>query len=166
MADNKKAKVKAQALVKKYDFREPPINVFSIARKEGLRIIYFQPNKKTEDVLAAFDKDSKAIYLNADLSPKRQAFIVAHELGHFILDHDPKHYGVLKDGSDFWNNLANKEKNSDIELEANAFAVELLVPEYLVKKAQREYHISNDDLGTIKRLFGIPGSVLDARLRV
>ena len=64
------------------------------------------------------------------IHPNRQRFSIAHELGHYILDHNP----VYSD--------AEPEEistpTSINEREANAFAAELLMPEEWVREDWKE----------------------------
>ncbi len=79
-----------------------PVDVFAIARATGLTVI-----------VGAFDhagllRDGTVIEVPSRDPPHRQRFTVAHELGHAVLRHE-----VPEDR---------------IEVEANAFAAELLLP--------------------------------------
>lgn len=70
-------------------------------------------------------KNDAAIRIKAGLWPGRKRFTLAHEIGHFVL-HKSKPQGRFDTGHQFaiWNE-ANEEA------EANVFASELLMPDYL-----------------------------------
>lgn len=71
-------------------------------------------------------KDEKNIYVNKLEHPVRQRFTIAHEIGHYYLNH--KNTGVLM--RDEKSSLGTRKE----EIEANAFAAELLMPEQLFSK--------------------------------
>jgi hypothetical protein len=86
-----------------------PVDVFRIARATGLTVI-----------VGAFDhagllRDGAVIEVPSRDPPARQRFTVAHELGHAVLRHE-----VPEDR---------------IEIEANAFAAELLLPRAALSRA-------------------------------
>jgi hypothetical protein len=70
-------------------------------------------------------QDRAAIRVKAGLLPGRKRFTVAHEIGHYVL-HKGSSHGRFDTGHQFaiWNE-ANEEA------EANVFAAELLMPDYL-----------------------------------
>jgi DNA helicase-2/ATP-dependent DNA helicase PcrA len=110
----------------------------------------------------------RQILYRADLSDHRAAFVVAHELGHFVLKHTT--YRVLDttqhlDDSVSTDALGTEAELADqrgyservnCELDANAFANELLAPCGLV----RQLLLQNPGLGVaeIATTFGVPQS--------
>jgi Zn-dependent peptidase ImmA (M78 family) len=103
----------------------PPIDVRHVADSVGLKIEFgfFED----EEVDGAFDRDSGKIFINSKISPERQLFTIAHELGHFILHKDTSQERFYRrDRFKF-----NDEKLP--EQEANWFAASLLMPIPLIK---------------------------------
>jgi Zn-dependent peptidase ImmA (M78 family) len=152
------AREKARALVARYDFKKPPINVFEIAENEGIKVVFFNPDGQTSDVSGLLEKDKKKIYLNATESPQRQAFTLAHELAHYYLDHKPDEYGVLK------RNVAYADKPPK-EKEADMFAAELLMPTSIVIETKKKYHLSDDDYDILAAMFAVSESAMKFRLK-
>jgi Zn-dependent peptidase ImmA (M78 family) len=81
---------------------------------------------------ALFRKDKVvAIAINARQSPKRKRFTIAHELAHYLLGHkDEDHIDweftvIRRDGK-------SSEATDVQEIEANAFAANLLMPKMFV----------------------------------
>ena len=127
-----------EKLIKKYNTNNP----FELA--DYLEIAIIRSN--LVDRLGFFSKykRSKFIHLNNQLSSKLQTFVCAHELGHAIL-----HRGIntpyLKAHT-----LFSVDK---IEKEANTFAVELLLPDDML----REY--SDINFCRIAQSAGIPSGL-------
>lgn len=150
---------KTEKVREAYGIEEPPVNVFDIAKNEGIEIIYFEPDKKTKDISGFLIKDKKRVYLNANESAPRQNFTLAHELAHHFLNHEPNEYGVYKRDS-----LYSKIK-PEKEQEADSFAAELLMPKKLVRSAQKEYRLSDRDSALLAKLFGVSPSAMKYRLQ-
>lgn len=68
------------------------------------------------------------IMFNPNKMMERQHFTLAHELGHYFLNH-------IKTGQNLFDNEDSlNEKTKDIEIEANYFAVNFLLPKKLIEK--------------------------------
>lgn len=80
------------------------------------------------------------IYINTNLSPQEQLFILCHELGHILL-----HKGI---STPFFKKINGNSYIPKIEAEANRFAVCLLLKSY----EQEEYHLIVNTMYN----FGIP----------
>lgn len=70
-----------------------------------------------------FLKNHKCVFLNEDLEENEMRLVMAHELGHSIMHRKENCYFIR-----------NKTLllNSKIEIEANTFAAELLIPDELI----------------------------------
>lgn len=70
-----------------------------------------------------FLKNHKCIFLNEDLAEKEMMLVMAHELGHAIMHRKENCYFIR-----------NKTLllTSKIEIEANTFAAELLIPDEII----------------------------------
>jgi Zn-dependent peptidase ImmA (M78 family) len=113
----------ARKLLKDHGIVAPPIPVAEVAQKEGFSAKYIQgePNSFS----GILHRDLKAIGINADHPKVRQRFSIAHELGHFYLQHPQEEESVgIGDDSEEW---------KICESEANEFAGELLVPRDMLK---------------------------------
>ncbi len=69
------------------------------------------------------DDDGVLIAVNSTHGPHRQRFTLGHELGHWLLGHQD-----AVDNELYRNELASRGE-STVEIEANAFAAALLMPE-------------------------------------
>lgn len=100
-----------------------PVPVFDIANHYGFKVAFLdQPADKFSGIL---HRAKKAIGINKHHHPVRQRFSLAHELGHYFLDHPTADDELPGDEG-----LAERDI---YESEANEFAAELLVPRSLLK---------------------------------
>lgn len=153
MRSRREIEEKVALLLAKHDIREAPVPVDRIARQEGLRI-----------VTAAFDGDVSGallrqsgvagIAVNANQSLTRKRFTIAHELAHFLLEHRPD-----EDHLDWeFTVLRRDEKSSEgtdtREIEANAFAANLLMPKEFLRRDLARYLNRNGavELNEVERL--------------
>lgn len=117
-----------------------PIPLEDIAAAVGIDKISYTELDGFEGVLLANQEKTKgAILINSNSKHHRQRFSLGHELGHFML---PRHGHEMHCGLE---ELATKEnkhlsKKQKIELEANQFSAEILMP----KKHFRNYSGFND----------------------
>ena len=158
MSDYQKAKEKALELLDLYNIKEPIVPVFDIAKTEGLKIVGFENSDKLRDFSGFFNSKEKTIYINIADSPNRQIFTVAHELGHYKLQHDLKGLEILPR---YVNPIA-KDPN---EQEANFFAANLLVPENMLRKMMKKYKLNSFDTDLLAKLFGVSKEVMVYRVK-
>ncbi|OJW71572.1 MULTISPECIES: ImmA/IrrE family metallo-endopeptidase [unclassified Spirosoma] len=113
-----------------------PVDVNLIAAKKGVNI---SPYDFGEDVTGVLilegDKATIGVNKNNNNNDQRRRFTIAHELGHFILQHQRS--GVFVDTPTQYFTILYRDSKSSTgehlqEREANAFAAALLMPEKLV----------------------------------
>ena len=109
------------------DQLKPEVNVTGIAQNMGISIIYHDLNDKESGMLVVNDEDKAVIVVNENHSAVRQRFTIAHELGHYLL-----HYA--KGQQIFHRSIKSSEGTEPQEIDANAFAAALLMPENEVRK--------------------------------
>jgi Zn-dependent peptidase ImmA (M78 family) len=106
---------------------EPPISPYEVARMHGLLVT--EQAAKGCDGCVLIEGDSAAVLVNAAIeSEERRRFTVAHELGHVAL-----HGDLLQFRREALDEI-ERETDSGIEAEANAFASELLMPAEFVDR--------------------------------
>ena len=130
-----------------------PIDVRGIAKTLGISIVERPQLSKagygTISGLLLRREGSTICIINRDHSPTRRRYSIAHEIGHFIL-HPPEEAYI--------DVAARSDKSSDgtdsREIEANAFAAVLLMPEQpLRQRVPRPMDISfEDDAEAISQL--------------
>lgn len=119
-----------QQLLSECDITEPPVEVSQIARHLGLRIA----GAPDRDGLSGFlMRDSASgrcvIGVNRSHPRTRQRFTIAHEIGHFVLNHADGNLHVDADRNvRLARSTLSSEGSDRHEIEANTFAAELLMP--------------------------------------
>jgi len=142
------------------DLGDTPVDVIKLALEQGLKISYFNPaqSKSTtlESVSGLLDKKNNTIFVNSTDGLERQRFTIAHELGHFIYNHDEDKFGLnYRDGA--------RVRNS-AERQADDFAAEILMPSPIVRKKIKEYSDVSPTLTEIASLFGVSNKAMKVRL--
>lgn len=106
-----------------------PVPVVNIARQRGVEVFDVFFDKESMDGLCQYNSETQRyeIEVDASASHKRRRFTIAHELGHIELGHvaqsDVKYRDTDLDQGNAYIGYADRT-----EIEANAFAAELLMP--------------------------------------
>lgn len=158
-ADFKKSKKAAENILKKYNIDEPIINVFEIAKNEGVRLEFIEMPDELKEVAGFFDPQEKVIVVNDNDPPNRQMFTIAHELGHYTLGHDTNKVLMR------WQKPSGEYPPE--EQEANCFAANLLVPEKMLKERARKYKLPLKESNAIlfAKLFGVSKEMMRYRIK-
>lgn len=113
----------------------PPVDVFTIAREEGILLV---PGAFTESFCGRIEyhaKERAFLLFHPDIRqarfPSRVRFSVGHELGHYFLDH---HRERLIAGARH-SSKSGFISEDPMEREADEFAAALLVPETELRRA-------------------------------
>ena len=129
MIRSRLAREKAHNILNMFKITKPPINVEQIANMLGFKVVPFKFPDSVSGVIRTINQ-VKAIGVNNKHSKVRQKFTIAHELGHYLSGHE---------------NFSHEEKtfvDKDKkymdphwrqEEEADEFAAELLMPEFMLK---------------------------------
>jgi Zn-dependent peptidase ImmA (M78 family) len=120
------AEKRAIELLEQLQVTEPPVPVEDLARRLGTRLTYESFDGDVSGMLYR-DNDHSVIGVNSTHPPTRQRFTVAHEIGHFVM-HKGKPIFVDRFARVNWRNGQSDRE----EVDANAFAAELLMPRRLV----------------------------------
>jgi Zn-dependent peptidase ImmA (M78 family) len=123
---------KARKLLEANDLTRAPVPVEGLAKSLRIDVRY---SAGAEDVSGALirDDDSVVIAVNSAQHENRQRFTIAHELGHFLLHRGTKvHFD--EDFRINYRNAASSDATKRDEIEANAFAAALLMPEPFLRR--------------------------------
>lgn len=127
-ADGVKGKQRAQILIQELDIRKPDdIDVEAIATRCGCFSTY-RDITGSEGFLLRAGQVGLIVVGNDALQTKRWRFVIAHELGHYLL-----HNFIDQFDSSTSPELHASYRASAQEEEANAFAAELLMPSVLFR---------------------------------
>lgn len=124
-------------LLKDYGINEAPVDVTALAEKMGIKVL----PTEADDSLSGFlfrgeGAQQPVIGVNSAHHERRQRFTIAHELGHYVLHGSEKiHYDDKSRGFQVHLRSPISGEGSDrLEIEANAFAAELLMPASFLEK--------------------------------
>lgn len=157
----------AQRLIRDANICLPPVPVEKLAKSKGASI-RFSPLDEELSGMIYVKEGIPIIGINALHHPNRQRFTISHELGHLVLHtaaitrevHVDKQFPMLM------RNSASSGGIDPMEIEANAFAAELLMPEQLLlKELDQVFDIDDDQLlAGIAQKFRVSLSTLRYRI--
>lgn len=132
--DPRRARAEAEKVLSTNFINSTPIVVHELAESHGLAV--FEAIFEEKNISGYIDLDNKRIVVNKEDSEVHQNFSIAHELGHWIMHRD----AVEKDENDIRIVYRKPigEETTPLELEADAFAAYLLVPEEMLNKYQNK----------------------------
>lgn len=135
MPNTNRAQKLAKQVLHKYGVEQPPVDVFALAESEGIRVVFQDLEDRISGMLVQSEQET-VIGVNARHHENRQRFTLAHELAHHQLH--PNSPTVYVDGMMVHFRGEDTQGPAPIEIEANAFAAALLMPENFLR----------EDLGT------------------
>ena len=120
----------AQHIAKKYGLK-PGFNIEQFA-SEFVNVQKDAIPYDVDGLFFGFNTEGKkpTIMINSEISPRRQLFTLAHEIGHFFI---PWHIGLIICHIDV-NDPFLDYIYGETETEANRFAAELLMPSELISE--------------------------------
>jgi len=130
MTASKSIREKAHAILQMMGVKEPPVDVNKVSERLGFRVIPFDFPDDTSAVLL-IEGTVRSIGVNRRHAPVRQRFSAAHELGHYLSGHEDfsGEYHLKVEDRTLYEDPEYRQ-----ELEANEFAAELLMPNFMLKK--------------------------------
>ena len=145
-ADKDGARDAARALLDDRGIKAPPIPVERIARALGIRVEY-APLDGDLSGLAHIRDGVPIVGINALHAPSRQRFTLAHEVAHVQLHRRRLEHAVHVDRGPLRRDARAAEGLDPIEIEANTFAAELLMPPHVIASvlAGRAVDLEDDD---------------------
>jgi len=120
-----KAAQRAKELINQHNLTIP-INVTALVKELGIELVV----KPLESMSGfAYQKDGhRVIGINKNDGPKRRRFTTAHELGHMLIHTDIDVSFDKKNELVYFRDSKSSSGSQPREIEANAFAAELLMP--------------------------------------
>ena len=112
-------------LLKRYDIDRPPVDIFGVIRRHGIAFFELPLQNDVSGVLDLRVPKSPKIIVNELHHMNRKRFSAAHELGHYVLH---SKVGLHMDKRSFFRNSHSGEGIDRVEIEANQFAAEVLMP--------------------------------------
>lgn len=139
-----RARSSADRLRQRLRLREAPIDVDRVVRALGLRVVYESLGEDVSGLLIWCPKPA-VICVNRDLPAPKQRLVIAHEMGHVYLGHEfatDEYVHIDRRFDRYRDCIAPGLTEQD--LEANAFAGELVIPTKLLRQAVAD--IGNTEL--------------------
>ena len=155
-------------LLKEHGVTSAPIPVERIAKALGVQIKYSPLDDELSGM--AYVKDGTPIIgINTLHHPNRQRFALAHELGHLILHKNEvtKEIHVDKGFHMLMRDPSSSADGDKMEIEANRFATEILMPESFLAKSLKGQSFDIDDdavVGALTKEYRVSISAMCFRL--
>ena len=159
---------RVQSLLDEHEVTAPPVPVERIAKSLDAQL-RFSPLDDELSGMIYVNEGTPIIGVNALHHPNRQRFTIAHECGHLVL-HKPqitKEVHVDKAFPMLMRDSVSAAGVDEMEIEANLFAAELLMPKAMLAKALDNEPFDIDDESTVSALarsFKVSPSAMRFRL--
>ena len=174
-ANRSKARKAAQDLLEASGVLEPPVSLERIAKICDIEIMYSLYQGDTSGLLIYDPDGTKTIGVNTFHSATRQRFTIAHELGHATLHLKSRPVSrpdvvIDKPGEVLFRDELSSQARDPMEIEANAFAADLLMPasmvkQYFVAQVRRRPEATVEDLvETLAKRFEVSAQAMSFRL--
>src|SRR5436190_8287024 len=162
-----KPDVGATALLDPFHITDPPVPVETIARNLGVFVVRDRLRSDISGMLYR-EGDRTIIGLNDYQPPLRQRFTIAHELAHLTL-HPGRAVHVDRNVRVNFRDAESGKASRWEEIEANAFAAELLMPRSMVQRAVRnavDRKINREDqlIAELSKIFDVSRQAMELRL--
>lgn len=158
-----RAKARAREILQQYGYR-PPIDVYQVAKDLELEVVEEAMEDYVSGMLVRRGKRG-IIAVNSKHHPNRRRFSVAHEIAHFVLDHEGNKF--VDAAPVFFRDDVSGKGISSQEIEANNFAAELLMPfDVITERLRRRPIDAFDDLAiqNLANYFEVSVQALTIRL--
>lgn len=139
-----------RGLLARANITAPPVPVQQVAEAAGVTIAFTELDDEVSGLLVRRG-NAVVIGVAQDQSHVRQRFTIAHELGHLIL-HEGEEVHVDKVFRVNLRSPASSRAEDIEEIESNAFAAGLLMPEEFIRKDIARLTIDIVDSGQIEAL--------------
>lgn len=149
MANIEKAQRLASRVLNEHGVQQPPVDVLALAEGRGIRVVFEELEDKISGMLVQTAHET-VIGVNARHHENRQRFTMAHELAHACLH--STNPTVYVDGMMVHFRGEEERGPAPIEIEANAFAAALLMPEPFLRDELQNRTIDMFDEAAVRRL--------------
>lgn len=158
----------AKKVLDEFNVKRAPVPIERIIKAKGI-VLEYAPLEEELSGMAYIQDDISIIGLNALHHPNRQRFSAAHELAHHILHNEEirKSVHVDKGLRILRRDTVSSEGTDPMEIEANAFAAELLMPRNFLMEAINLEGMDIEDDASVEKLarkFRVSASAMRYRL--
>jgi len=130
---------KVKELLERFRIHNPPVPVDKIAKKLGFELVALSTSD--DDISGAIIRKGGEVIIAVNPSHhlNRRRFTIAHELGHYFL-HEGLDEHVDQDFRVAWRSADSSKAVNWLEIEANRFAAELLMPTQFLRRDLDSLH--------------------------
>ncbi|MGH9451202.1 MAG: ImmA/IrrE family metallo-endopeptidase [Terriglobia bacterium] len=166
---NRDPKARARKLLARLNIQSAPTPVEKIAKALGAQL-RFSPFDDELSGMVHIKDGVPIVGVNSLHHPNRQRFTIAHELGHLELHRQmiTNSVHVDKEFPALMRDPTSATGTERVEIEANQFAAELLMPRKLIDQALAGKQFDIDDDGPIEELakkFRVSKQAVEYRIR-
>lgn len=159
---------RARTLLRESGVTSPPVPVDRICKTLGAQVRFSPLDDELSGMIYVKD-DVPIVGINALHHPNRQRFTMAHECGHLVLHKEAitKQVHVDKKFPMLMRDSVSAAGVDEMEIEANFFAAELLMPKELLMTALEDTPFDIDDedvVGELARRFRVSPAAMRFRL--
>ena len=159
----------ARELLERLGMHTAPVPVDKVARALGAQLRFSPLDEELSGMIYIKD-DVPIIGVNALHHPNRQRFTIAHEIGHLAMHRDQLSNTVHVDKQlvILMRNQVSSTGQEQMEVEANRFAAELLMPTDVFEKVLLDTPVDIDDekpLLELSRKFKVSKQAIEFRIR-
>lgn len=149
MANIKRAQELASEVLHAHGVSKAPVDVLALAEDEHIRVVYQELDDNVSGMLVRTEEET-VIGVNVRHHSNRQRFTLAHELAHHHLHADRP--TVYVDGMMVHFRGEDLKGSEPIEMEANAFAAALLMPEEFLRESLQNRTFDMFDEPAVRKL--------------
>lgn len=142
---------RAKDLLERHGATAPPVDVTALAKAEGASIEVQDLGLSVSGLVVRGADGRVVIGVNSSHHPNRQRFTVAHEIGHFLL-HGDSATVFVDDKMVHFRDDTQTPRADPREMEANAFAAALLMPDDWLRRDLRDRKIDLSDDSAVRSL--------------
>ena len=155
----------ARQLLERRSLSRPPVPVREIAIAEGCLVKAAFLDGELSG-MAFITDDRPVIVVNSRHHPNRQRFTIAHELGHHLMHRSMLLSGVHVDKGILRRDAESSTGEISSEIQANAFAAELLMPRQLMQPYLSGSFDVEDDIAVhrLAEMFGVSTAAMTNRI--
>lgn len=118
--------------------RPVPVPIDNIIREYGLSLQESALEDSISGMMVTRENGTAIVVINEDHHPNRKRFSMAHELGHYLLHRNARSIFVDASEQKFYRDAEASAGTKTQEIEANAFAAELLMPQEAIDERVTE----------------------------
>lgn len=179
MISNKSMATKVRKLLQDHRQFSAPVDIFLLIRKLGIECQFLDMEDDMSGMLKIDSAHSK-IGINKNHHINRQRFTAAHELGHYVLHSNISSQfidrsfmrGVVDQQlanrkMSFNRDLESASGSNEVEIEANRYAANILMPAELIDQYIDKFDIdptSDKDILRLSRYFNVSSQAMAFRL--